>query len=243
MERNRIHAEETELLEENSAERKQGARKRSHTCTTLYLCAVGAAEATTYVMTDVIGIRRVLSSRVLTVTTVPVSASRRKISTVMSKSEPSRRKVSWGRSSVMKITSAALTCFRLGVKTLRATATINPFLSGTRCTAHFKRIPPREIRIDNGETPPPRLVPPRQEIDRGYAKSRRITPTFWRHFNPTAASRGSFSTESCSRFAINLLSPMGHFLPNRILVFNPNFGAQHASNRTVITVNRNSGCF
>lgn len=82
----------------------------------------------TYVMTDVSGIRRVLSSRVSTVTTVPVSASRRKISTVMCKSEPSLRKVSWGRSSVMKITSATLTCLGLS-KDIMRTTTINPFLS------------------------------------------------------------------------------------------------------------------
>lgn len=101
---------------------------------------------TSYVMTDVIGIRKVLSSRVLTVTTVPVSASRRKISTVMCKSEPSLRKVSWGRSSVMKITSATLTCLRLS-KDITRTAAINPFLSGTGCTVHFKRIL-RDIQID-----------------------------------------------------------------------------------------------
>lgn len=66
-----------------------------------------------YATIDVIGIRRVLSSTVLSVITVPVSASLRKISTVMCKSEPSRRNVSWGRSSVTKITSATLTCLRL----------------------------------------------------------------------------------------------------------------------------------
>lgn len=47
-----------------------------------------------YVTIDVIGIRRVLSSIVLSVITVPVSASLRKISTIVCKSEPSRRNVS-----------------------------------------------------------------------------------------------------------------------------------------------------
>lgn len=89
---------------------------------------IGNGDGGTYVMTDVSGIRRVLSSRVSTVTTVPVSASRRKISTVMCKSEPSLRKVSWGRSSVMKITSATLTCLGLS-KDIMRTTTINPFLS------------------------------------------------------------------------------------------------------------------
>jgi len=47
-----------------------------------------------YATIDVIGIRRVLSSTVLSVITVPVSASLRKISIVVCKSEPSRRNVS-----------------------------------------------------------------------------------------------------------------------------------------------------
>lgn len=60
----------------------------------LETCSIDTSLDFSYTTIDVIGIRRVLSSMVLSVITVPVSASLRKISTVVCKSKPSRRKVS-----------------------------------------------------------------------------------------------------------------------------------------------------